>query len=457
MPGLRPKGAPLRWLWCDAKSPKSPNIRGFGRLVPILKARMRRPRPAKRVHRGFFAVLCLISWILVSAFSSLAWAKPLGETQVVAAIKKADPRVVQAQAQIDLAGAKAELATPRWRPQAYYTLEYFDGNHGKEQEHEVGAGATFVAPSQRAGQAQAKVQQELARYQAARTIHRRVMIGLRRFYRIVALQERLKILKLWKQGLTELVRIAQARVQAGQAPEYEKLRIELALRAAESEIRVTQARQSTEERTFADYLGLPPGATTFEGGLLPDAGPLKAKLNRSEERRSIASLVKARQQAEQSAKTMRHAWIPSLSLNAGLRMRREPLHQDWGFGVGITGSFPHPKRVTAVQHAAKAGQSAMQAQMQSARFDAQQAAQRSGLLCLALLEERARYIKEIRAVLLPLETALKAEYREGQRDVIGLMSVLERSMQSRRYRLDLALQARAAQLDYREATGEYEP
>lgn len=378
--------------------------------------------------------------------------RALDESAVVSAILNADPRLADAQAQAQLAAAQVELATPRWSPSAYYTLEHFGERASLDQEHELGAGATLVAPHQRAAQDQARVQQARAQFQASRIAHQRVLSGLRRFYRILALQEELQILKLWKQGLQELVRIAQARVQAGEAPEYEKLRIELALRSAYSEIRVAQAQAQTEGRTFASFLGLPEQGTQFQGSLLPKRAPLQRSLAKVQERPSLQSLSRA----QKSIKTRRRTWIPSLSLNAGLRVRRHAHIEHWGFGLGIRGAFAHPKRAAAVRQAATASQRAVQSQIDSARYRTRHAARRSGLLCLTLLDERQRYIQEIQEVLEPLERALKAEYREGQRDIIGLMSVLERSMQSRRYRLELAKKARAAELDFREAKGVFE-
>lgn len=402
--------------------------------------------------------LCaLMLWLLGCLGTFGAWAKPLGEAQVVQAILRADPRVQQADARVRQAKAQVELATPRWSPSAYYSLEHFGAGRDLEQEHEIGAAADLVAPHQRASGDQARVQAQLSQYRAKRSVHDRVIQGLRRFYRIVGLQERLSVLAFWKKGLSELHRVVRARVQAGESPGYEQLRIDLELRHANSEIRVAKAQQIAERRAFAGFLGLDAKDAQFVGQLLPDAKPLEKALGHEPERASVQSLLDGRPGISQGSFNLRRSWVPSLSVSAGLRMRHAPERNDWGFGVGLSGAFPSSKRVQAVRAAAKANLDVVHAQIDAARFDAKQAARRSGLLCLALLRERQRYVKEIQEVLEPLEAALNAEYREGQRDVIGLMTVLQRSMDSRRYRLELASLARAAELDYRDAIGVFEP
>lgn len=390
------------------------------------------------------------------SFARPAWAKPLAEADVVAAILKADPKVQRLNAQTKLVQAQMELSTPRWSPLAYYNLEHFGAGRHLEQEHELGAGAQLIAPHQKAPRDQARLQVELAKYRAKRQIHARVIQGLRRFYRIVALQEQLSVLAYWKDGLTELHRVVRARVKAGESPGYEALRIDLELKHANSEIRVAQAQQSAERRAFAGYLGLDAKNLEFTGELLPDAKALERTMGQPGERASVQALAQGRQGMAQGVSAKR-SWMPGLSLNAGLRMRHLPGHQEWGFGVGLSGAFPSSKRVRAVREAAKANLDVMHSQIDAARFDANLAARRSGLLCLSLLRERTRYIAEIQSVLEPLEAALYAEYREGQRDVIGLMTVLARSMDSRRYRLALAKMAREAELDYRDARGVFEP
>lgn len=397
-------------------------------------------------------------WLCVALLCApQVWAAPLREADVVAAILRADPELARVKAQVASAEAQTELAMPRWRPSAYYSLEHFGAGRRLAQEHELGAGATLVAPHQKASGDQAVLTAELTQYRAKRRVHERVLQGLRRFYRILALQERLAVLAFWKEGLVELHRVVTARVKAGQSPGYEQLRIDLELKHANSEIRVARAQQSAEGRAFAGFLGIDAVKAQFVGELLPDAKVLEKALGREQERSSIQSLAQGRQGISKRASRMRRSWLPSLSLNAGLRMRHAPDHKDWGFGVGLSGAFPSSKRTKAVRRAASANLDVMHTQIDAARFDASMAARRSGLLCLAILQERARYIQEIQAVLEPLEKALQAEYREGERDVIGLMSVLGRSMDSRRYRLELAMLARDAELDYRDATGAFEP
>lgn len=416
------------------------------------------------LHDGMLTLLPVLRWtsfLLLTVVGCLGplgvWAKPFEEADVVRAILRVDPQVQQADAWTRQANAQVDLATPRWRPSAYYTLEHFGKGQHLEQEHELGAGATFVAPHQNAARAQARLQAQLNQFNAKRRVHDRVMQGLRRFYRIVALQEQLKVLTYWKEGLHELHRVVKARVLAGESPGYEQLRIDLELRHANSEIRVAQAQQSAERRAFAGFLGIKAKDTQFVGALLPDAKLLEKALGQAQERPSLRSLAKGRSGMSKEALKKGRGWVPSLSVNAGLRMRHDPGHRDWGFGVGLRGAFPSFKRVRAVHAADRANLDVMQAKIDATRFDSEQAARQASLLCLSLIQERARYVKEVQQVLEPLEAALQAEYREGQRDVIGLMTVLQRSMDSRRYRLELATLARAAELDYRDATGVFEP
>lgn len=422
-------------------------------MLTVLAARQSRFALLFAARQSCFALLFAL---LVGAWSSPAWAKRLREADVVQAILQADPQVSRAHAQARQARMQVELATPRWSPLAYYNLQHFGAGHTLEQEHELGAGANFVAPHQRASGHQARLQAELVRYRATRSIHARVMAGLRRFYRILALQEQLAVLAYWKEGLSALHRVVRARVNAGQSPGYEKLRIELELRHVDSEIRVVQAQQSAERGAFVGVLGIQAGDARFEGELLPDAAYLEKSLGLKGQPASLQTLMQGREGLARDLSKTRRGWLPSLSVNAGFRMRHTPHHQNWGFGLGLAGAFPSAKRVRSLRAVAQSSLDFMDAQIETARLDARTKARRFGLLCLAILQERTRYIAEIQALLEPLEAAIQAEYREGQRDVIALLTVLERSLESRRYRLELAQLARSAELDYRDAMGVFE-
>lgn len=413
-----------------------------------------------RVRLKAFYTMSLMGLVLVCLLgaSTVSYAQPavLNEKRVVSAILQADPRLAQAKAQLELTQAQASMATPRWSPGAYYTLEHFGRGARLDREHEIGAAATWVAPHERVGQTQARIAQELARFDAQRLVHRQVLSGLRRFYSVVAVQEGLAALLSWEANLMELARIAAARVQAGDAPEYEQLSIELALRSAQSEIRVARSVQAAELQALVRFLGITKRPARVEAKMLPPEKTLKEQLTKLQDRSSVDALVQAERRAQQSGTRMGKAWIPKLSMNAGLRVRRSVDLYDWGFGLGISGAFPHPKRVQALRKVTKASERAMQSRIDATRFGDRQAALRSAQLCLALLEERRRSIKEIAEVLGPLERALRAGYLEGQRGVGELMDVLEQSMKLRRYHLDLAMRARQAELDFRDAQGVFE-
>lgn len=419
---------------------------------------------------------CTLAVVLVLASGGRAAAGPVTEEDVVRLARERDPEAALARAAVTVAGAEALRASLYPDPSLAWDRETLSGA-GADGEREDFFRLTVpieLSGRRRAGRALAAAEVAGAEALAARAQSDAVVASLILFYDALAADRRVEIAARTVARLDEAARVLGRRHAEGTSSGYESTRLELEAELARSELRQAEARAAAARAELALVLGLEPAAGQTQGqaqgagqgqaqgsgaGLVL-AGSLAPRVpgafaGAPPERRSSSLLRASAARARDAGDAARWAWVPLVSLSAGLRMA-EAGETRYGYVAGVSFDVPLFSRGQDVRAEAGAAERLALARAAAAERTATRA-QLAAEQALALAQgELARFEQATGDRLQTLERAAESGYREGVRSIVELVDAQRARTSVELRQLELALAAKRAEIELRAARGEFE-
>lgn len=283
-----------------------------------------------------------------------------------------------------------------------------------------------------------------------------------RFYRLLVAQARGRLLQNWRAQVARHLDVVIAREKAGDAAPYDRLRLEREVASIDALVEredaaaikawaLLQALLEPEANAAANDESVP----ALDGELLPPATPGVA--------RSIAATrttpeVEARKAEARALAFERRAasrwWVPSPGVAAGYKGVEVPMTggRTHGFVVSLGIPLPLLDRGRADRTRVASRARALQAETRLAATEAR--AQASALAReVARLSDASRAMDRRNAeVAEPLVKAAESGYRGGEIGVMELVDAYRSSTEAELLELDLAMQARDAEIELRRRT-----
>lgn len=425
---------------------------------------------------------CTLAVLLVLASGVRAAAGPLTEDDVVRLARERDPEAALARAAVTVAGAEALRASLYPDPSLAWDRETLSGA-GADGEREDSFRLTVpieLSGRRRAGRALAAAEVASAEALAARAQSDAVVASLILFYDALAADRRVEIAAGTVARLDEAARVLGRRHAEGTSSGYESTRLELEAELARSELRQAEARAAAARAELALVLGLEPapgqaqtqaqgqvqaqgagqGQAQGHGAGLVLAGSLAIRdpgafAGAPPERRSSSLLRASAARARDAGDAARWAWVPLVSLSAGLRMA-EAGETRYGYVAGVSFDLPLFSRGQDVRAEAGAAERLALARAAAAERTATRA-ELAAEQALALAQgELARFEQATGDRLQTLERAAESGYREGLRSIVELVDAQRARTSVELRQLELAIAAKRAEIELRAARGEFE-
>ncbi len=280
----------------------------------------------------------------------------------------------------------------------------------------------------------------------------------RRFYALLAAQQRHRALVAWLARLTEAQRVVAARHRVGEVARYDDLRLARERRVARARLAEAAAAREAAWQGLSVWLGEPPasGWPRVQGALLPQAtagGAPRAALATLARRPDLAARQLDARALRSEGRAAARRWFPALTLGAGWRH----LSGAEGGGHGLALQLGLPLGVQDRGGAAAAALSARADVVDAARsFDQRRAlaSARSAATRAHLLATAARAFERARATETPalLRTAT-AGYRGGVVSVTAWLDAHRVATQDALRSVAMAARARAAALVLHQTLG----
>lgn len=272
------------------------------------------------------------------------------------------------------------------------------------------------------------------------------------FYELVARQERREIERRAVDRLQEAARVIGKRVQEGSASGYDLTRIEIEAQVAESELRQTEARLKREERELSVLLAIAEPQSSFSGSLSlnPQSSP-----NSASQPKSLDLWRAANAKAQQARDASSFSWLPTLSLEGGLRIA-EASETRYGYVAGVSIDVPLFSNGQDLRAEADAHRDYSLSLLAVAERRAAVATARAESDLRTAGAEAQRFENATRERIVALERAVESGYREGQRSIVELLDARRARTIVELRGLSLSLSAKKAEIALRAARGEFE-
>lgn len=392
------------------------------------------------ISRSLVAVALLIP--------ATAGAEALGEADVIrhAADRSAAMRVASGSAALAEAQAVGVGLYPN--PSLSWDHEQFVGDRGETEDALVISVPIDLSSRRSMGSTFARAQATSAQATVARSRSRVVVQALDLFYAAIGAEQRAAIEQRSHERLTEAALVVQRRKQEGKASGHDEARIEIEVALTASALRQSRTDVSRLRTELAQLLGLDPSTATFTGDLKPtsvDGGV----------RRSLDLLRQATGQLASAEDDSGRAWIPTLSVSAGLRVGDADVTR-FGYVAGISVDVPVFERAQGLKAQAEARTRLAAAEADAAARAALIESTRARTLVATTRAELDEFDRATSDRIDRLERAAESGYREGQRSVLELLDVRRTRTTIDTRRLDLELAVKRAEVALRAANGEFE-
>ncbi len=278
-------------------------------------------------------------------------------------------------------------------------------------------------------------------------------LALELFYRCLAQQERIALAESTSERMAEAARVVTRRRDEGQLSGYDAARIELALELARSRVGEAKALYASLQQELALRIGTSPQALALRGSLWPRVtSQVATPPSESPALTALRSAAGVARRAEEPANAV---WMPTISATAGLRIITTD-QLEYGYVAGLSVNLPIWTGTSALRKQAKAHARLLRSRARAVQTEREirQAAARATLS--GLVAESLRFEAATQKQSEVLNRAATSGYREGQRTLLELIDANNALSAVRTRRLDLQLLARQAQLELRDASGEFE-
>jgi len=291
--------------------------------------------------------------------------------------------------------------------------------------------------------------------EAAETRNADVGRALRSFYEGVAAAEKIALESETLEALEEAERVLSRREEEGSAAGMNHLRLSLEVELARSAVATSEARARQAKARLLQILGQgPEEALVLVGNLTTERpAPVSTLMARGTDQESMAELRRAHGLAVDAREAADSTWVPGIELTGGISIERD-METHLGFVAGVSLNLPVFARNRALARATEA-RAEMLATTTDARARSLQARIRAAHQRLVdSRAEAARFEAATAELLEPLMRAATSGYREGRRSLLELLDVQRSVATATHRRLLLRLQAKLAEVDLRQATGE---
>lgn len=278
----------------------------------------------------------------------------------------------------------------------------------------------------------------------------------RRFHETLALQATHDALTRWSHRLAEAEQRSATLQKGGEVAGYDRRRIARERLTAEARLQALQADRARAGESLATLMGNTLGpAIALEGMLLPDdprpLADLLAMLSDRPELRSVALRAESFRREEQAAQ---RAWIPDVTLGAGIRHIDAGVRTDSGFLLSVSVPLPLFDRGEGPRRRAAAQVELTVAQLALARERAEGDVRGLWMQSRQLNEAARRFGTEALDASRRLVQIAEAAYRGGETTILDLLDTYRGMAEGATRAIELALAARLARLELDFLSGE---
>lgn len=377
----------------------------------------------------------------------------LGEADVIRLVRMCDPRVRAETARAELAESQVVGVGLHPNPQLQWQHQYVPIDGGESQDQLALAVPLAVSGQRAATRALVASNAAVVHAQASLTLSEATEAALQLFYAALhAESERAELARAvarLERGAGTLAR----RHEAGTASGYDRLRVELELALAASQLRQSEAGAARMRTQLSTQLGLAAAPVQLAGELGPPLGAAPE----ATERPSSERLAQAAQHARSARGEASDSWLPTVQLKGGMIVAdTATTSAGLGYVAGVSLGLPVFQRgqgVRAQAGAAVARADALLAERTRAvALSEGQAAQRLAFARAELLRFDADTSERVSR----LAQAVHSGYREGTVSVVELLDVERSQTRTALRRLELMYAARQAEVALRAARGRFE-
>lgn len=382
----------------------------------------------------------------------LGAASPLSEAEVIRLARARTAAVRAAEAAVEVQAAAADAATYP-NPQAFWNRQHIPGSGpGSESEDALGLSIPLnPAGALRARRGMARSRAAGAESQEHRVRSSSVRLALDTYYEGVYSQSRAAIAAGQLARVEEATRVVARRMEEGTSSGLDeaRLQLELDLARADRERYRLEAAARRAELSARLELDLPV--------VLPSSLQLASSSSTTKEGwpLSLRRAELAVEEARRAGADAEWSWIPTISVSGGLFIRNsgEP---SYGYLAGISLPLPLFSRGQGLRALAAA-----QTRLSQARADALKQELRAQRRAAEVRLERARrelerFESSVGTHAERVRRAAHRAYEEGRSTVVEFVDALRIGDRVRLRRLDLEWMAKQAELQLREARGEFE-
>lgn len=388
--------------------------------------------------------------------ASTAAAQPAWtEKDVLERAKEADVSLRLAEAEAEAARSNAEAAHPY--PAASVGFEY-EGipSLGSRQTQIVATIPIDFMGNRDLARSLAKVEASHVATDAAEARSDAAAWALARFYTIVAEAERVKLLDENVKAVEEAARVLEQRLQAGASSGYEQTRIALELELLRTHI------ERAKRELLADRIdlgtALEPGMQTppTMTGSLETAAPLSFEEALAAARRALPELLTAQatvEKAEKALEASKGLRVPRLHAMGGLNTDSSSgLSVGYIFGASLELDFGFEQNSLRTR---ATGQLAIaRARLEAIERSLQRDVRRAHARLLAARAERKRFETATDESSETMLRSAQAAYTEGELGLVQLLDAQRAHAEITLRRLDLAEEAKRAEVALRRVMGD---
>ena len=405
---------------------------------------------------------------------SPALGETLSEKDIIAIVAKHDLDVSSARKRVNVATAQELTAGLLPNPELSWEREHYPGAGAEGELEDTIVLSVPLDLSSRTSSATelARSDSAMAQAEALHTQRQATVQALSLYYTLLALRERTQIEARTVESLQETVRVVQSRSEQALASGYELARVEVEAELVASRHREAQTHAQSLHLQLARRLTHSPESVEFVGDLkLPTALPHPLKHSASApasascvqpgcERADAPPALQALRRAQSSAATAvegsGRAWVPPLSLSAGLRLDSSGDARQYGYVAGLSIGIPLFSRAQASRAQAQAKLEHVHAQVALATRDRLTRLETELHAMRAAHQEAVRFEQSLGDRLLRVERAARTGYREGAHSLTELVDATRLRVAADVRRVELRLAFKLAELGWRAAQGEFE-
>ncbi len=374
----------------------------------------------------------------------------IDETQFVAALEAADPRLQRLVAEVDVARADAAVAGLRPNPSVAFDREHLFPEGGGAATNYARLSYPLDVSGRRSRQidaARATTAATAADADAARFAI--IVDGLRVFNEAAYARLRVELSHAERDTLVRAVDVVRTRAGAGATSGYDLQRFELELAAYDDAIASAETQLFELRARLAALVGRAEQLDAVSSLALPATpAPVDAEMASVLEGRSDLRAAQLRaKSADHRARAAARGWIPDLGLSAGVMMSDVGDETALGYTVGLTFALPIFDRGGALGAQARAARRVANAEARVIEAQVTGTVHTRRTTLARRIEQSQAHAATQLARLPGLLRAAETGYREGASGVVELLDAYQTARDARLRDLELRRDARLAELD----------